>query len=111
MASLEACIDEVGDLHHLLLLKATGGHRRGSEADATGLADGFRIKGDGVFVDGDGGLIKSLLRLESIDALGSEINEKHVIVSASGADRIAEHGETGSERLGIVDDLLRVLLE
>ena len=104
-------MDEVGDLHHLLFLQSARGHRRRAEADAAGFGDRFGVERDGVLVDRDGGLVECLLGLESVDARGTEVNEKDMVVGAAGADRVSEHGEACREGLGIEDDLLGIFLE
>src|SRR6266700_7159225 len=50
--------DHVGNVGHLRLFHAPGSYRGGAQADATGLKGGPGFEGDGVFVDGDAGLVQ-----------------------------------------------------
>ena len=56
-------VNESGDDLHLRLLHAPGSQSRGADADAAGDAGRPLVKGDGVLVDGDAGLIQGLFRL------------------------------------------------
>ena len=111
MAFLERPVDEVGDLHHVVLAQSAGRHGRGADADAAGFHDRLGVEGNSVFVHRDGGLVQNLGGLGAGDAGGAEVNEHHMVVGAAGDDSVAELGQTGGEGLGIVHNLAGVVLE
>ena len=111
MSRFEGRIDKVGDLHHVVFAESTRRHGRGSYADAAGFADRFRIEWNCIFVHCDGCLVESGLSIDTSDACGAQIEEKHMVIGAAGHDAVTEHDEAGADRFGIVDDLLGVVAE
>ena len=100
----------MGDLLEILLAQTTAGHGRGTDTDTARGKRGL-VTGDRVLVAGDVDLLEDGLDASTIQALGSEVQQDHVAVSAVGNELVADGLEFGLESLCVFDDLLLVLPE
>ena len=64
----ERLIDESSDLPHGVFLHPAGRHSGSADADAAGDKGAFRVKGDGVFIDGDAHLVQRSLGVSASQA-------------------------------------------
>ena len=83
-------MDEVRDLHHVILAEAAGSHSRRANADAAGFHDRLGIERNRVFVHRDRGLVEHHRGFRSRYSRRAEVNEEDMIVRAAGDDAVAE---------------------
>lgn len=110
LAEGDGGVNVAGNALEVLLTHTTGGHGGGTDADTAG-GQGRLVTGDGVLVAGNVDLLKDSLNTGTVQALGAQVQEDHVAVSAVGDELVAEGLELFLKGLGVLDDLGLVLLE
>jgi len=107
---LSSAIKETGDDDEIGLLESTSGESRSSNTD-TSRGDGRLVAENGVLVKGDRNLVADGLHLRTGDLVRAEVPEDKVVVCTIGNHLVSPLHELRSKGLGVLDDLLRVLLE
>lgn len=110
LAEGDGLVNVAGNALEVLLAHATAGHSRRTDTDTAG---GQRrlVTGDGVLVAGNVDLLQNGLNTGTIKALGAQVQEDHVAVSAVRDELVTESLELVLKSLGVLDNLLLVLLE
>src|SRR3954467_3547630 len=100
--------DERGDLLHLALGHALGGHRGAAHADARGDRGRLRVEGDRVLVQHDARGAAAGLRVGAGDPGLLQVQQRQVGVGAAGDRAQPLRGEPLGQRLRVRDDLAGV---
>ena len=103
--------DQVGDFAHFGFAEAARGGGGGAEADAGGVHGRVDVERDGVFVDGDTGVVQGEFGLLAFDAFAPDVDEEEVCVGAAGDDAVAFFDHAFGEGPRIGDDLALVIDE
>ncbi len=109
--SLEHGRDHVGDLVHLGLAHAPGGHRGRAEAQAVGVERARAVAGEAIGVDRDAHLVEAVLRGATAHPEGSKVDDHQVVVGPTGDQLDTAGGEAAGQSRRVGDDLLRVHAE
>lgn len=110
LAEGDGLVDVAGNALEVLLAHTTAGHGRSTDTDTAG-GQGGLVTGDGVLVAGNVDLLQNGLNTGTVKALGAQVQEDHVAVSAVRDELVTEGLELVLQSLGVLDDLLLVLLE
>jgi hypothetical protein len=110
LAELDGLVDVASNALEVVLTHTTRGHGRGTDSD-TVRSQGRLVTGGGVLVAGNVDLLEHGLNTGTIEGLGLEVDEDHVVVGTASDKSETEVLELVLESLGVVDDLLLVLSE
>lgn len=110
LAEGDGLVNVASNAPEVLLTHATAGHGGGTNTDTAG-GQSRLITGDGVLVAGNVDLLQNGLNAGTVEALGAQVQEDHVAVSAVRDELVAEGLELILQSLGVLDDQLLVLLE
>lgn len=110
LGDLDSAVNETSNLGKVLLVQTTGSHGRGTDTDTTG-NHGRLVTGNSVLVGGNVDQLEDTLNTGTVNALGAEIDQDQVGVSAARGHLVAKLGESIGKGLAVGQNLVLVLLE
>ncbi|QTK78950.1 hypothetical protein AT6N2_C1164 [Agrobacterium tumefaciens] len=111
LQTIENLDDQLADFAEFRFLETARRAGRRAETDTRGNEGLFRIERNAVLVAGDVSAAEGCFRTLACRVLLAKVNQHQVVVSAAGDDIEAAFDQGFSQRLGVLDDLCRIVLE